>query len=58
MKNFFKKITATTLSILLIGLIVSAWESGSFSDSLKDDITNRPVYGLFNDAPPRDIADN
>ena len=53
MKNILKKITATTLSILLIGLIVSAWESGSFSDSLKDDITNRPVYGLFNDAPDK-----
>lgn len=51
MKNTFKKITATTLSILLIGLIVSAWESGSLSDSLKDGITNRPVYGTLNDAP-------
>lgn len=58
MKNILKKITATTLSILLIGLIVSAWESGSFSDSLKDDITNRPVYGLFNDAPPKDTTNN
>lgn len=58
MKNIFKKITATTLSILLIGLIVSAWESGSFSDSLKDEITNRPVYGLFNDAPLKEIVDN
>lgn len=55
MKNIFKKITATTLSILLIGLIVSAWESGSFSDSLKDEITNRPVYGVLNDLPPKDM---
>ncbi len=58
MKNIFRKIAATTLSILLIGLILSAWESGSFSDSLKDEITNPPVYGLFNDAPSKDIADN
>lgn len=56
MKNTFKKLMATTLSLLFIGFILSSWQPGASSDGQNGGFVERPAYGLLNDLPLKETT--
>lgn len=55
MKNTLRKLMAATLSILLIGLLLSSWQSGASSDGQNGGSIGRPTYGVLNDLQDKSV---
>lgn len=53
MKNTCRKLMAATLSMLLVGLLLSSGQSGASSNGQNSGSINQPAYGVLNDLPDK-----